>query len=214
MRHCSFLFVASFLLVESLASAGPIAYAVTVDTSSISGTAGSLDFTFAPGPLMTQAAFLQILNFSSNGTLAGNPALTGDVSGTLPGTLTLDNGTGFNDYFEGFTYGTTLSFGVSLYGPALSSPDGVSTSGSTFAFSMFFDPSGTFPVLTSDTSDGFAATIDVNPGGTTSVTNFSAETSIGTVSASAVPEPGGVGLSATLLVLLACFGWRRHASTP
>ena len=86
--------------------------------------------------------------------------------------LTFDNGTGFNDYFEGFTFGSTLSFQVSLYGPAFSSPDGTSTSGSTFAFSMFSDPAGTMPALTTDTTDGFAFTVDVNLDGTTTVTNF------------------------------------------
>src|SRR5580658_9770598 len=103
---------------------------VTVNTSSIAGTAGSPDFQFNPGPLITQAADLQILGFSSDGTLDGPPSLTGDVSGTLPGTLSFDNGTFFNDYFTGFTYGTTLSFAVDLFGPAISSPDGVSQSGS------------------------------------------------------------------------------------
>ena len=92
--------------------------------------------------------------------------------------MTFDNGTAFNDYFEGFTYGSTLSFQVSLYGPALSSPDGTSTSGSTFAFSMFSDAAGTMPVLTTDTTDGFAFTIDVNLDGTTTVTNFSAQTTV------------------------------------
>jgi len=127
---------------------------------------------FNPGPLVTQSASLQILNFTSDGTLAGSPTLTGDVAGALPATLTFDNGTGLNDYFEGFTYGSTLSFQVSLYGPALSSPDGTSTSGSTFAFSMFSDAAGTIPALTTDTIDGFAFTVDVNLDGTTTVTNF------------------------------------------
>ena len=141
-------FLAAFLCFASIASAAPITYDVTVDTSSISGTAGSLDFQFNPGPLVTQAASLQILNFTSNGSLAGSPVLTGDVVGALPATVTFDNGPAFNDYFEGFTYGSTLSFQVSLFGPALSSPDGTSTSGSTFAFSMFSDAAGTTPSVT------------------------------------------------------------------
>jgi hypothetical protein len=97
------LFVASFLCFASMAAAAPITYDATVDTSSISGTAGSLDFEFNPGPLVTQSASAQILNFSSNGMLAGSPMLTGDVSGALPGTVTFDNGAAFNDYFEGFS---------------------------------------------------------------------------------------------------------------
>jgi hypothetical protein len=78
----------------------------TVDSSSISGTAaGSLDFEFNPGPLVTQSASAQILDFSSNGMLAGGPMLTGDVVGTLPATVTFDNGTAFNDYFGGSASG-------------------------------------------------------------------------------------------------------------
>src|ERR1035438_4163130 len=125
MRQYPLFFLVSFLSFSSLASASLITYDVTVDTSSISGTMGSLDFNFNPGPLVTQFAQLQVLSFTSDGTLAGAcPCLTGDVTGQLPSTLTFDNGTGFNDYFDDFTYGMSISFAVSLYGPALSSPDG------------------------------------------------------------------------------------------
>src|ERR1700679_2721383 len=84
----------------SVALADVITYYVTVDTSSISGTSGSIDFNFNPGPLVTQAASLQILGFASNGSLVSCAANvqgfcpTGDVAGTLPSTLTFDNGTG------------------------------------------------------------------------------------------------------------------------
>ena len=178
-----------------------------VNSSSISGTAGSLDFNFNPGPLVTQAASLQILNFASDGSLAGGPALTGDVAGTLPATLAFDNGTGFNDYFEGFTFGSVLSFQLSFYGPALSAPDGVSTSGSTFAFSMFSDAAGTVPVLTTDLTYGSAVTVDVNLDGTTTVTNASLETGFGP--GSAVPEPTCT-LPAAAFLALAGLGVRRR----
>jgi len=178
-------------------------YQVTIDTSAISSTAGSLDFQFDPGS-SSQAASLQILGFASAGTLVGSPVLTGDVSGALPATLTFDNGTAFNDYFEGFTFGPTLSFNVSLYGPALSSPDGSSTSGSTFAFSMFSDAAGTIPALTTDATDGFAFTVDVNLDGSTTPTNFSSETNI-----NAVPEPRGDVLVGTMLTCLGALGYRR-----
>jgi hypothetical protein len=66
---------------------------------------------------------------------------------------------------------------------------------------MFSDPAGTIPVLTTDTIDGFAATLNVNLDGTTSVTDPSAETSV--ASSAATPEPGSLVLLATGLLVLA-----------
>jgi hypothetical protein len=187
----------------SLAVPAPadILYSVAVDTSSISGIAGSLDFNFTSGPLISQFALADFLNFTSDGSLAGSPILTGDVSGgPLPSTVTFDNGGALNDYFEGFTYGSTLAFVVRLYGPAINSPDGVSTSGSLFAFSMFSDAAGTMPVLTSDTTDGFAITLGVNLDGSTKAMNFSSQT---TLTQETVPEPASFLLLASGLAAVA-----------
>jgi len=178
------------------ASASPITYNVTVNTSSIAGSVGSLDFNFNPGPLAVQDASVQILNVSSDGIFVGSAAVIGNVSGTLPTTLTFDNGTAFNDYFQEFTFGSTLAFDVSFLGPALSSPDGVSTSGSTFAFSLFSDIAGTLPTLTTNLADGFAFTVDVNLDGTTTATNFSSQvTGLPSVS-NPLPEPASIALLA------------------
>jgi hypothetical protein len=194
-----------FLCTVGGASSEPVTSNMTVDTSSINGTVGSLDFQFNPGALSSQSASLQVLAFTSDGTLAGSPQLTGDVSGLLPGTLTLDNGTGFNDYFEGFAFGNTISFDVSLYGPALSPPNGVSSSGSTFAFSMFSDSAGTVPALTTDTTDGFATTLNVNLDGTTTVSDFSAETSV-VPEVQAIPEPSSLGFLISLMLAVPLCG--------
>lgn len=179
-----------------LASASPIVYDVVVNTSLIAGTAGSLDFNFNPGPLVSQSASLQILNFTSSGSLDGAcPCGIGDVSGQLPSTLTFDNGSSFNDYFDSFTFASALSFQVSLYGAALSAPDASSTSGSAFAFSMFSNTAGTIPTLTSDSTNGFAFTLNVNLDGTTSLVNSSAATSV-FPETSTVPEPDSMALAA------------------
>jgi hypothetical protein len=197
-------------------SATPITYNVTVNTSSISGTNGSLDFVFNPGPNTTQAASLQILSFASNGTLVSCAANvqtycpTGDVTGILPSTLTFDNGTGFNDYFGGFRFGSTISFQVSLFGPALSAPDGMSTSGSAFAFSMFSDAAGAVPVLTSDTTDGFAFTVNVNLDGTTTATNSSTQTAVAPVTSSGTPEPSSFVLMGAASVLFGALRFLRR----
>jgi len=220
MRQHSLWFGILLLCAASVASADPITYDVTVNTSSISGTAGSLDFQFNPGSLVTQAASLQILDFMSDGTLEACALSfqgfcnTGDVTGTLPGTLTFDNGTAFNDYFTGFTFGSTLSFDVSLYGPALSAPNGTATSGSTFAFSMFSDAAGTVPALTTDTVEGFAFTTGVNLDGSTLVNSFSSQTAV-VEQVSGVPEPGSLALLGTVVACLGvrCFGRRRPSAS-
>lgn len=168
MSSCLFF---CLILLTALASVGhsDVVYELAINTSSISGTAGSLDFRFNPGPLASQAASLQILGFTSDGPLVNCAANvqgfcpTGDVTGTLPGTMIFDNGTAFNDYFDGFTFGNALSFDVRLYGSAIDSPGGTSTSGSTFAFSMFADAAGTTPALTTELTDGFAATVSMGP---------------------------------------------------
>jgi hypothetical protein len=189
MRQLSLLSVALFLCAVAAASASPVSYRVTVNSSSIAGATGSLDFNFNPGPLVSQPASLQILNFVSDGSAYGAPQTFGDVSGgPLPASLTFDNGAALNDYFAGFTFGSKLTFDLSLFGQALASPDGTSTSGSAFAFSMFSDAAGSIPVLTSDPS-GIALTIDINLNGTSAVTSSSSATSV-----QAVPEPGGLVL--------------------
>jgi hypothetical protein len=188
---------ALLLVLAGFALSAPITYDISVNTSSISGTTGSLDFNFNPGPGSVQAASLQILNFLSDGTPVGSRSLIGDASGTLPGPLTFDNGTALNDYFQAFQYGSTMSFDVSLFGPALATPNGTATAGSTFVFSMFSDPAGTVPALTSDTVNGFAFTINVNLDGTTKAKSFSPNI---------VPEPGTLGLA--LVGILVVLGLR------
>jgi hypothetical protein len=193
MFKTTFLLIALLFGAVGSAMADGLTYDVTVDTSSLAGTSGSLDFQFNPGPLTTQTADVQIQNFTTDGTLGGS-ILTGDATGALPGTVSLDNLTGFNDYFTGFTYGSTLSFLLNLSGPAVTSPDGISASGSEFGFSMFSDPGGTIPVLTSDSVNGYAMTAGINLDGTATITNSSSQLTV-TTPVTAAPEPG------TLLLL-------------
>jgi hypothetical protein len=204
MLRKSLLGIGCLLLAASAASAGVICY-VTVDTSSLASTNGAIDFNFDPGPLVTQAASVDIVGFSSDGT-PGTASTIGDVTGVLPSTVTINNTNALNDYFTDFSFGNTLSFRVDFYGPAVDSPDGVSTSGSSFAFSMFSDAAGTVPVLTTDSLNGYALTVDLNPDGTTALTKYSNETTADLVT----PEPFTLPLVGAPLILLATW-WNRRA---
>jgi PEP-CTERM motif len=206
MRRPLSLF-AALLLWGISSAASPITYHVTVNSSTLSGIAGSLDLEFNPGPLASQPASLQILNFISDGSLGGPPQVLGNViGGPPPAAVTFTNSNTLSDYFEGFTFGSEIDFDVRLFGPALSSPDGTSTSGSTFGFSMFSDAAGTIATLTSDPS-GLAFLIDVNLDGTSTVTSFSPATTV-----QAAPEPGTLIL---LAIAFACGGsFRRSSGSP
>lgn len=183
------------------ASADFVTYQVTVDTSSLSGQAGNLDFQFNPGDSSSQAATAVITNFQTSGGLpALSSILTGDASGSLPGTLTLDNGTAYNDVFQGFTYGSNFSFDLTLSGTALDSPGG--TFGSSFALSLY-DSTGTTPLLTTD-PNGSVLTVNLNADGTTSVETFPQSltngASVGSANpVSAVPGPSSLVLLASVL---------------
>jgi opacity protein-like surface antigen len=182
------------LLLGSLAAADAVSYHVTVNTSSINGQSGYLDFSLLPSAFDSQLATVQVLNFGTDGVVSANPAfLTGDASGMLPGTISLDNATFFNDYFQDFTFGNSLSFDLLLGGPALESPDGVASGGSTFTFGMFANDQVT-PLL-STSPNGEALDVNVNLDGTASYTTYPA--AAGQPSAvQVVPEPA----SLTLLV--------------
>jgi hypothetical protein len=185
------------------ARAGSITYDVSVDTSSLNGQPGNLDFQFNPGGAGAESATATVTNFQ---TVGGIPALsstiTGDASGVLPATLTLNNSAAFNDIFQGFTYGTTVSFDVTLSGTALDGPGG--TVGSSFLFSLYDNSTpDPLPLLTTD-SNGSVLTINVNPDGTTTPMPFPSTpggTSVAsaTPAASAAPEPSSIVLLVSAL---------------
>ena len=121
----------------------------------------------------------------------------------MPGALTLDNGTAFNDAFQGFTFGDSFGLNLTLSGPAIDSPGG--TTGSAFALSLYA-ADGITPLLTTD-PNGSVATIDLNANGTASV-SYVCPKPDGRHAGSdrrrgAVPEPSTLVL---VLIAVACAG--------
>jgi len=201
MRKLQILAVSFCLLAANAALAGPI-YVVAMNTSGASGITGSLDFQFDPGPLITQPATVEISSFTG-GAFVGLPQTIGDVTGgPLPATVTIDNTFQTNDYFQSFTFGTSLSFDVSFSGPAVDSPNGLATSTSEFVFSTFSDQNGIVPVLTPD-PNGVSGTIVVNLNGSLTPSSISPQIQI-------TPEPGTLWMLSGALAALSGFKVRRR----
>ena len=172
-----------------------------VDTSTISGQTGSLDFLFNPNsdgttPLDSRVT---ISNFSG-GTLG---AVTShfNTSGSLPGSVTIYNTGANNELVQLFTFGNTLGFDTSF--PSLF----VETSEAAFAPFALPDESSTFEFSLLDTSQKPYATTD--PSGANTLADI-AQDPYGSLSASqtyrlapasVVPEPS----SALSLAVLSGF---------
>ena len=85
------LAVLTALLCGASAAHADAIYQLAVNTSSISGTNGSIDFQFNAGNGETQAATVTLLNLTG-GTL-GSETNTGEVSGTLPAAVMIGTNT-------------------------------------------------------------------------------------------------------------------------
>ncbi|MGO9230321.1 MAG: NF038129 family PEP-CTERM protein [Bryobacteraceae bacterium] len=198
-------------LTPSPASAS-IIYAITVNTGSEFGQAGYIDIQFNQGDPTSQAATLDLNDFSTDGVLdpaALGTGTVGDVAGSLPGTLAFDNGQTTDEYTEGITFGNAITFSLTFDGPAIESPDGSSAS----LFLVDFLNSGESAYLfTADPTDSSlsnpydftVATISVNPDGSTTPVTYPATVG-GTSDATLnqVPEPSMFVLFGSVL---ACLG--------
>jgi hypothetical protein len=151
-----------------------ISYDFSVDTSSVIGQQGYIDLQFNPGTT-TVPGSAAITNLNSDATL-GTIQLSGGATGALP-SVTINNSTNYNDYFQAVTFGKTFNFSLNLS----NSP------GSSF-YLAFLDTTGVNPLLTTDSVNGYATIIDVNTNGA-ALTNLSNQ-----VTATPTPIPAAAWL--------------------
>ena len=200
MHRSITLLIPIALLAVSALLADPAEYTFTLNTASIAGTTGSLDFALNPGAGSDQSLTALVSGFLSDGSYGGSQSTTGDVTGgpVISGNpLTLKSTFADNDDLETFTYGNTLSFNFDLSGPALSAPDGLATSPYEFIFSTYSDAAGTVPVLTSD-PNGISGSITISPEAVVDAGTISSELSV-----VASPEPSMLWLLGGALALFA-----------
>lgn len=176
----------SALILGSLclsAQADTVMYQVTVITSSQNGNYGYIDLQLNKGTFTSLPITASITNFAG-GTL--NPADVNNdaigASGNLPGTLTIPADTS-TDYFEGLTFGNSISFVVTLSGTGVNRAGlAGGTSGTTFEFG-FDDAAIDSALFTSD------------PSGATGLIDIAND---GAVSVNALPNPSGGPSLATI----------------
>jgi hypothetical protein len=170
---------------------GSAVFQISVDASSLPpATSGFIDFTLNGG----FAATATISNFSNpGGSLDASSIFLQDASGALPGAVTL--GSNNSDYDEGITYGTPISFLLTLS----DTPSG--TTGDIFNFSLFdtnFDG-----LLTQDVNDGEIVQFQIDTRGnitSDALPNPSGGPSLATIEA--VPEPATWLFGATSILVL------------
>ena len=163
---------------------------VTVDTSTLNGQTGWLDFQFNAGDASAPAATATLAVFNSDGWLLSSVTPTGDVTGSLDNTLVLGNSQSFNDWLQGVTFGSVLSFSVNLDTPI----PNASGAGTAFSLSLY---DSSYNSLLADAGWGAALVLNVNDNGMVEVL---AQTAPVALTTSPVPEPQ------TALLLLSGLG--------
>jgi hypothetical protein len=179
-------------------------FEVVVNTSSLAGTTGSIDFQFNPGPGATQLGSMTIFNiFENGGSFAGLQQDFGSVSGgPVPNPLSFTSATADNEDFETFKFGPSLIFSVDLGGAAVDAPTGLSTASITGYFSIYSNTAGTIPALGSNPM-GIAAEFIISPAGVISTELLSPAVNI-------TPEPGSLWLVGGVLALMGAWSVRRR----
>ena len=185
------------ILLLAVAGGAQADFLFTMNTSSISGDAGSLDFSLSPGAGSDQSLTVTVYKFAG-GSYGGSISQDGNATGgpvTSGSSLKLlaNSASQLNDDFETFDYGNSLSFMVSLSGSALTAPNGLGTSPYEFDLFTYSDAAGSDPALTKD-PNGISGVIDISPEGVVSAVGVSPDVTI-----ASVPEPASLWLFASAL---------------
>lgn len=193
-------FLAAPLLVAASFAASAETFDINIDTGSLSGQAGGIYFQFSPG-LNADPASVAITDFALTPPGALNPASPlnfsdGGASGTLDANdLVINNNFALNDYGEALTFGSDISFAVTLNLP----PVLTGQSGSELGIQVT-GPDLLTPLLTSDPSGNV---LDLSYDQTGSLNVLSTTSAAGLTEA---PEP------ATAYVIFPCIclliAWR------
>lgn len=200
------LLVIALVMFAASSAFATISTNVSVDTTSLNGTAGYLYFQYVP--INGVASTATVSGFTTDGTLGAqslNVVNGAAVTGSLPGTVVFADTNGINDYNHAITFGNTFGFSLLLAAPAYGPPAGGS---STFSLGLFSDEGGTIPLFnttgTLGSVPGTLFTVNLMNDGTASRTVLASQASV-----APVPIPAAAWLLGSGLTGL--FGMRRRA---
>ena len=171
-------------------------YSVNIDTSSIAGTTGSVDFQWNLGAVNSLLT-ASVASFSNGSMLTSAPVLlSGAFTGSLASgySLNFDGASAFNYVYQDMTFGSSISFMLTLpdTAPAQSDP----TSDSGFFVAVLDANQASALTTTSADNQALAFTLQAS-----SAPTFEAYTSLATVaSVSAVPDPATLALMVSGLI--------------
>jgi len=182
-----FLKLLSFgaILAAAVSLRADITYRVTIATDALQGAPAGpfyVDFQLFDGTGAGNAnttVSLSNFNFGGGSSVAGTFD-AGGVSGSLDSNITLTDSSFYNEFYQGFTPGSTLQFDLQIS----SSPQGGVTPDS-FAFAFLDSTLSNLPTLAPG-SDVFSY-VEIGDGDPV-VTNYASNDSI-------IPNAGGPGLS-------------------
>jgi hypothetical protein len=148
---------------------------------------GDLQFTFIAGNEPVPLDTATVTAFTPQAGLIPPPSTAGDVSGDLSATMAMDNQNP-SLYSEGFTYGSSISFQVTL----TTTPGAVSSADTLFSFYLF-DVNGN-PLSNSNSPSGELLDINIHgPSGTFDApVTFGPPTITATLVTAGVPEPSSL----------------------
>ena len=164
------------------ALADSVTYLVTVNTSSQGGNYGYIDLQLNQGTFSALPVTASITGFAGGVLNPADLSSTG-TSGDLATTLTIPAASS-TDYFEGLTFGNSISFDVTFSGTGVNLAGlAGGTSGTMFVL-QFYDSAISNTLFTND------------PNGPTGLINIAPD---GTVGVDALPGPSGGDSLATIV---------------
>lgn len=192
-RHSAALACCAVLLGALAGPHDALAAVVTLNTSTLAGTSGRLEFSLLDGDRVANNS-VSISNIASNGTFVATDCSIGCTGG--PSSFVLNDSVGLGQLLYDLTLGRSLSFNLSFttnYGgvPGTDPPD-------RFALSLL-DPVTNFSLVRTNLlfpSDALL-TVDLTGSGVVQIAGAT-----NPIVGLAIPEPGSLALTAVALLAL------------